>query len=651
MYALKMKWPVFPCRVKGKEPLTPHGFKDATCDETQIRAWWTQWPNANIATPTGLGWWVLDVDPRNGGKESLEVLTEKHGRLPDTLQQMTGGDGRHYCFATVKGVRIGCGTIAPGLDYKGEGGYILLAPSIHPNGKAYTWDGLDPIDKQPILPLNLAGWNLNSSRANGKSSPNPEEPIFAGERNTRLFNQGCKMSWAGFGKEIILITLQAQNKRLCHPPLEDSEVRKIAESCGRYPPGTAMPPDPEHGPEPPPDLPPQPKSKPRREALLQAQLMIKNHPDWAGVLAYNQFSLKICALRTPPFASAAAPFVWGDIDDINTAIWLQSKRISAGTAIANQAVHSTAFQFPFHPVRDYLNALNWDKIPRIDDWLLLYLGAEQSDYNRAVGARWLIGAVARIFNPGCKNDTCLILEGPQGSFKSSALEVLANPWFNDDMPQLGTKDAAQNLSGKWIHELSELDALRNAEVSSVKSFISRNSDHFRPSYGRYTVDVPRQCVFAGTCNHSDYLKDDTGGRRFWPVRCSNILLDVLQRDRDQLWAEAVHHFHNGKRWWLDSDDLIQSASAEQEARYNEDPWEPIISSYVYGKEYVTVSEILKYAIEKPEKDWNQQDKNRCAKSLMRLQWERYRASLENGRREWRYRPATICEQRTTAATS
>ena len=650
MYALKMKWPVFPCRIRGKEPLTPHGFKDATTDEARIRAWWTQWPNANIATPTGLSMWVLDKDPWNGGNESLETLTQKYGPLPDTLQQMTGGDGRHYCFTTGTGVRIRCGTIAPGLDYKGEGGYILLAPSIHPNGKAYVWDGLDPIDKQPILPLNGAWLKLMGTNG-AKAAPDPEEPIFAGERNTRLTSQAGKLRRAGFDKETIYITLNAQNNRLCHPPLEESEVRKIVESIGRYPPGADKPPQAEPPPAPESDSSPNPQSKPRREALLQAQFAIRTHPDWAGVLSFDQFRYKIILQSKPPFyCDRSFPCEWTDVDDINTAVWLQSKHIHAAPLTASQAVQIIARENSFHPVRDYLNALKWDKISRIDDWILLYLGyhpsqegdkegsAERDRYIRAVAARWLIGAVARVFQPGSKNDCCLILEGEQGTLKSTALKTLAGIWFTDTMPHLGSKDAALQTQGVWIIELSELDAMSAAGIDSIKAFMSRASDRFRPPYGRYIIDVPRECVFAGTTNHFAYLKDETGARRFWPVRCGKILLEVLQRDRDQLWAEALYRYRRGDKWWLDSDELLETASAEQEARFNDDPWEPVISAYVYAKSDVTVSELLKYAIEKPEKDWSQSDKNRVSKCLQRLRWERFQARLETGRREWRYRP-------------
>ena len=167
-----------------------------------------------------------------------------------------------------------------------------------------------------------------------------------------------------------------------------------------------------------------------------------------------------------------------------------------------------------------------------------FLGVPDSPFVRAVGAKWMISAVARIFKPGCKADCALILEGLQGLGKSTAARVIADPWFSDEIAEFGSKDAAMQLSGVWVIELAELDSMNRAGVDVVKSFISRSNDRFRPPYGRRVTEVRRQCVFVGTVNGNDYLKDETGGRRFWPVQCESIDIDALRRNRTQLWAEA-----------------------------------------------------------------------------------------------------------------
>ncbi len=363
-------------------------------------------------------------------------------------------------------------------------------------------------------------------------------------------------------------------------------------------------------------------------------------PEWQGVLHFDESALHVEAKVMPPWDSRSVPFAWRDDDDVRTAAWMQRQDIMVSKEIAGQAVQTIARQFPFHPIREYLNLLVWDKVPRINDWLTLYLSADSSEYARAVGSKWLIGAVARIFKPGCKNDTCLVLEGPQGLLKSTALRTLAEPWFTDEISDLGTKDAAMQVRGVWIIELAELDAMGRPEASRTKAFMSRSTDRYRPPYGRHLVEVPRESVFAGTVNHDAYLKDETGGRRFWPVRCGTIRIDDLRRDRDQIWAEAVTRFRADETWWMDSAELGIMAAAEQQQRYDEDAWQPLIEDWVQGREHVTVDLILRDCIEKLPKDWNQGDKNRVARCLRAISWTRKRGPKdESGHREWRYCPS------------
>ncbi len=165
-----------------------------------------------------------------------------------------------------------------------------------------------------------------------------------------------------------------------------------------------------------------------------------------------------------------------------------------------------------------------------------------------MGSRWLRSAVARTFRPGARADCCLILEGPQGICKSTALRTLAGEYCTDERADLGSKDAAMQTRGVWTIELSELDGLSHSEVARIKAFMTRKTDRFRLPYGMRLVESPRQCVFAGTVNHSTYLRDETGGRRFWPITCGRIDVDELARDRDQLWAEAKERFATGAVW-------------------------------------------------------------------------------------------------------
>ena len=371
--------------------------------------------------------------------------------------------------------------------------------------------------------------------------------------------------------------------------------------------------------------------------LANAIVALRAAPEWAGVLAFDEFELQPTTLRSVPWGGPAKQR-WSDQEDRLTAEWLQRHGIMVTTDVAGQAVETVARDRKYHPIRSYLASLRWDGIERIDRWLSAYLGADDNEYIRAAGSRWLISAVARVYQPGVKADCCLILEGPQGAKKSTALRTLAGEYFTDELADLGSKDAALQTRGVWIIEIAELDSLTRSEVARIKAFMSRAADRFRPPYGKHLVECPRQSVFAGTVNHSDYLRDETGARRFWPVACGRIAIEALERDRDQLWAEAKARYDAGAVWWLDSGDLTLLAREQQAGRYDADPWQELIAGWTEPRESVSIGELLEGCLNKPQAQWMQADKNRIARSLRALGWERYQV-WRGARREWRYRRA------------
>jgi predicted P-loop ATPase len=381
-------------------------------------------------------------------------------------------------------------------------------------------------------------------------------------------------------------------------------------------------------------------TKTPRPLLANALTALRQAPEWQGVLAYDEFALVTMLMKPPPWRkpedNSWTPIQWTDRDDVLTTDWLHHELISVSTKVAADVVEAAAKDNSFHPVRDYLNGLEWDGTKRIESFASCYLGAADTPYHRAVSRSMFIAAVARVMRPGCKVDCVPILEGPQGKGKSTAIQTLFEPWFTDDIAELGTKDAAMQVRSAWCIELGELSSMTRGDIEKVKAFITRKVDRFRPSYGRRVIEVPRQTILIGSTNLDTYLKDETGGRRYWPILCEGKLkLADIKRDKGQFWAEAVSEFKAGTPWWL-SNDMASEAEEEQAKRYVGDAWHESISRFVRTEPNVSIGDVLmSLGIEKSR--WTQADQNWVARCLKTLGWERYQGPRPH--REWRYRPA------------
>ncbi len=306
-----------------------------------------------------------------------------------------------------------------------------------------------------------------------------------------------------------------------------------------------------------------------------------NDPAWHGVLAYNEFSLRIEKRKALP-AGLSDTGIWGDSDDVAAVLWLtQHYGITPKPADVAQAAEYVAKQNPWHPVRDWLRGLRWDGTRRLGGWITRYLGVEKTPYTARVGTWFLMGMVARVMRPGVKFDYCLVLEGTQGKGKSTTLAVLGGIWYSDQELDLRNKDAMASLPGVWLQEFSELGALTRHEAHQQKSFLSRTDDRFRPTYARHVQTVPRQTVMSGTTNDWEWNKDPTGGRRFWPVEVGEAIDTAsLIAVREQLFAEALHKYDAGERFHPTQQEQREIFDPEQLKRETQDSLQDAISDWV-----------------------------------------------------------------------
>lgn len=312
--------------------------------------------------------------------------------------------------------------------------------------------------------------------------------------------------------------------------------------------------------------------------------ILLNRREWAGVLAYDEFAMRVVKLKPPPYAGGCEG-EWDAADDSRTAIWLtRHEKITPSSSRVAEAVEVLAKVNTVHPVREMLRRLPaHDGVKRLDHWLTDYLGVPDSPYVRLVGRFYLIGMIKRVMEPGCKFDYCLVLEGTQGKGKSTALSILGGEFYADTDLDLHNKDSMSALQGVWIHEFAELGSVARAEATKQKSFLSRQVDKYRPVYGRRDIKAPRQLVFAGTTNDWEWNKDPTGGRRFWPVKCDDELnLEGLRLMREQLLAEALKAYEDGERCWPTADEQRTLFDPEQLAREQQESLVDALHDWVYS---------------------------------------------------------------------
>lgn len=306
-------------------------------------------------------------------------------------------------------------------------------------------------------------------------------------------------------------------------------------------------------------------------------LILENDPALRGHIVHDLFAGYDGVVGGLPWNKNATQ--WTDTDDANLRVWLEKNYDITGKEKIADALTAVLTRHSYHPIRDYLNGLTWDGTPRLERLIIDYIGAEDTELNRVMTRKHFTAAVTRVFKPGCKYDYCLVMTGPEGAGKSTLLNKMGGQWFNDSITTTEGKEGMDQLRRAWIIEMGELASIKRSDVESIKAYLSKRVDIYRAAYARRTAEQPRQCIFCGTTNEALFLKGDNGNRRFWIIAVDPTLRkytawqDAIDRDRDQLWAEAVHYYKQGEKLYLD--DRLEAQAKQRQAEYNDDHDDPL----------------------------------------------------------------------------
>ena len=320
------------------------------------------------------------------------------------------------------------------------------------------------------------------------------------------------------------------------------------------------------------------------QTIENVVIILRHDPKLAGRIAINEMEHNIVTLSSLPWRQVKSPSQWTDADDAALRYYLERFYGISGKDRIFDAVNVVAQEGSFHPVREYLDSCAWDGVPRVETLLIDYLGAEDSPYTRAVTRKALVAAVARIYRPGCKFDYMLTLRGRQGLGKSALIARLGGKWFSDTFTTMQGKDAYEQVMGVWIMEVGELAGMRKAEAETIKLYISKQVDRFRPAYGRRLQEFPRQCIFVATTNETQFLRDATGNRRFWvvdtPGTPTHSIWDELTPETvRQIWGEAVELYKAGEELFLPRE-LEEAAREIQDLYEEENPRAGLVANYL-----------------------------------------------------------------------
>jgi predicted P-loop ATPase len=704
------------CKNAGKHPIGPYSDID-TPDKGYAQVWHAlqqetaKHLSVNLAIRSGpmSNIFVVDLDVKEGqdGIAQFQRWLGAQGlaieQLDYTLRAKSGGGGLHFVFRHPKGVELNARNsgeeFGPGIDIKSTGMPFHVAPSVHKNGGYYGWlNWVQPGDAPEII------WRTAQKRQAAAASFDDaytptriEVEEFADDlassrrdvkkavgRNMKALLQGQVIAPEGGGhdafRDIAFFLMRkwptASPDGLCSflqagiqarlDALPDSDTgyddvlhsfhtaaQKVAEARNSWSGKVSV-------------------NDQGRPIVTAANLLLffRNHPAWQGVFGYNLRRNRPVYLRPPPLERTTAA---GDIDlsgdKAYIDLWFQHRAQMVGKISekdVREAMVAAAKDQPFDPLYDLIKNLRgqWDGVPRLETALQRIAGTPDGEWPRIVFPTWMKSLVRRILEPGCKADSMLILEGAQGFKKSTFFSSLLpdTRYFSDSLSKVRHDVESIRLihSGPCIFELGELSGLRKQEIEDVKAFLSAFQDDLRPLY-EPPRSTSRRCIFVGTTNRSDYLRDETGGRRFWPIKVTRpIDIEAVFAEREQWFAEALARLDAGEHWWLEGDAATALAQTEQEDRYEEDIWEQPIRAWLDDEaaptnggpatateqmaaeanrrkagKYVTTIQVALYACKVELKNARTAEGARINKILRRLGWVPDRV-MEDGKqiRAW-----------------
>jgi predicted P-loop ATPase len=615
---------------------------------------------------------VIDWDPRNetpDNKDQLKRFWAQYGVATplDTFTVATGGGGCHVHFKKPEEVYVrGKVPGFPAIDVKSAGGYVIAAGSKHFKGPDYEVIRGDYDKILPCPPKVLEAISYVAGLKNEDIEPDDSPG------SIRQFTDYCKIAVKQRAKTGVphRFVVACYGKVNCNLPREKTleimqehfnpsdsgkqSLEKKVNNAYNYSQGGQGAASPEAV-----------FTEISENTVLDPADAFNQNQQWTriprnGVVCLNHHALNnvVNHLELMPSKNTLAPLYklfkynefkrqiefanyapwhdinkpvphYGDADIAAIKLYLAKFKTNNPTVdfsmtvsdeLIRQAVLLVAKTYSYHPVKDWLELLKWDGKPRLDRLLVDYAGAPDTPYVKEVAKNTLIGAVARIMEPGCKQDHMLILEGPQGIGKSTFVAILGGEHYADIPISPKEKDTVAGMQGAWILEASEMEMLKRADVAALKRFLTVTTDKVRLPYDHIPSILPRQSIFIGTVNPSPegYFRDETGNRRFWPAACLKFDLQALKRDRDQLFAEAVARYQSGEAWHLDKPDVMAIAIAEQEKRMETDSWEETVKNWFASgnlPESLTTDNIGLYALNLTAAKMGQAEKRRLCTAI------------------------------------